>query len=156
MTALMDLIAGENRDMLLALSVDDWAGFGDRRRFDAHLSLGGGLDPTWLDLFSEAVRTITGDDEPGDFLDARGDLEGPADVGERTVERVDLRWVAAVARIPDEDLGAVAGRWIELIEEELGALPQNEKPWIRTLVGDLIRFARDAEASSAVLFAWSL
>jgi hypothetical protein len=48
----MDLVAGDERSILLAISVDDWAGFDDPTRFDAHLSLGGGLDPTWLDLFS--------------------------------------------------------------------------------------------------------
>src|SRR4029453_15398946 len=52
MGALMDLIAGQEKDILLAIAVDDWAGLRDRDRFDAHLSLGGGLDPTWLDLFS--------------------------------------------------------------------------------------------------------
>ena len=155
MSAVMDLIAGERREILLAIAVDDWAGFGDRSRFDAHLSLGGGLDPTWLDSFSEAARAITGSDGPADFVDALSDL-GPADVGERTVERVDQDWVIAVARIPDGDLGALAGRWIELVEEELGELPRDEKPGIRTLAGDLVRFARDAEESPAVLFAWSL
>jgi len=57
----MDLVAGDEREILLAIAVDDWAGFDDRGRFDAHLSLGGGLDPTWLDLFAEAIRTVTGD-----------------------------------------------------------------------------------------------
>ncbi|MBA2314655.1 MAG: hypothetical protein H0V87_04640 [Chloroflexi bacterium] len=155
MTALMDLVAGDSRQILLAIAVDDWAGFDDRSRFDAHLALGGGLDPDWLDLFGEAARTVTGQDEPGSFLDARRELEGPGDVGERTVERVDPAWLAAVASIPDQSLDAVAGRWIDLLDEELGELPAEEKPWIRKLVGDLIAFARDAERAPAVLFAWS-
>jgi hypothetical protein len=156
MGALMDLIAGNSREILLAIAVDDWAGLDDPSRFDAHLSLGGGLDPTWLDLFSEAARAACGQDEPSDFLDARRDLDGPGDVGDRTVERVDAAWITAVARIPDDRHGAVAGRWIDLIEEELGELPREEKPWIRTLAGDIVRFAREADRSPAVLFAWSL
>src|SRR5688572_9480737 len=108
----MDLIAGDTREIVLAMTVDDWAAFADRGRFDAHLSLGGGLDPTWLDLFSEAARSVIGDDEPSDFLDARRDLDlaGGPDVGDRTVERVDPTWVAAVARITNPQLDAVAGR----------------------------------------------
>src|SRR6478736_703337 len=76
-SALMDLIAGDERSILLAISVDDWAGLDDSSRFDAHLSLGGGLDPTWLDLFAEAVRTVTATDQPTSFLDARRELDGP-------------------------------------------------------------------------------
>ena len=156
MGALMDLVAGDSREILLAIAIDDLAGLQDPTRFDAHLSLGGGLDPTWLDLFAEAVRGVTSSDQPSDFLDARREVEGPGDVGERTVERVDPAWLAAVARIPDSRLDAVAGRWIDLVEEELGELPREEKPWIRTLAADLIRFARAADRSPAVLFAWSL
>ena len=152
----MDLIAGPSREVLLAISVDDWAGFDDPGRFDAHIALGGALDPTWLDLFSEAVRDVTGSDDPMDFLDARRDMDGPADVGERTVERVDPGWVTAVARVSDQALDAVAGRWIELVEEELGDLPREEKPWIRQLTADLVTFARRADLSPAVILAWSL
>jgi hypothetical protein len=158
MGTLMDLVAGETREIALAIAVDDLAGLGDRSRFDAHLALGAGLDPTWLDLFSEAARAVTGDEEPVDFLDARRDLALPrgADVGDRTLERVDPGWIAAVARIPDRQLGAITGRWIELLQEELGDLPGDEKPWIRGLAGDLVRFARAAEMAPAVVFAWSI
>ena len=156
MPALMDLIAGDGREIVLAIAVDDWAGLADPSRFDAHLSLGAGLDPTWLDLFSEAARTTTRRPEPSSFLDARRDLDGSEDVGERTVERVDPEWVTAVARISDHEVDAIAGRWIDLIEEELGDLPREEKPWIRSLAGDIVAFARRAEESSSVLFAWSI
>lgn len=152
----MDLIAGDSRQILLAIAVDDWAGLADPSRFDAHLSLGGGLDPTWLDLFSEAARATTRRDDPGSFLDARRELDGPGDVGERTVERVDPEWVTAVARIEDHEVDALAGRWIDLISEELGELPREEKPWIRSLAGDIVAFARAADRSPSVLFAWSL
>jgi hypothetical protein len=152
----MDLVAGDSREILLAITVDDWAALADPSRFDAHLSLGAGLDPTWLDLFSEAARSTTRRDEPGSFLDARRELDGPGDVGDRTVERVDPEWVTAVARIADREVDALAGRWIDLIEEELGHLPREEKPWIRSLAGDIVEFARAADRSSSVLFAWSL
>jgi hypothetical protein len=156
MSALMDLVAGDEREILLAISVEDWAGFDDRSRFDAHLSLGGGLDPTWLDLFAEAIRTVTGDDGPSDFLDARRELDGPSEASDRVIERVDPVWIEAIARLGDQHVDAVAGRWVDLIEEELGVLPREEKPWIRQLAGDLVGFARAADRSRAVLFAWSL
>jgi len=152
----MDLVAGDSKAILLAITVDDWASLADRERFDAHIALGGGIDPTWLDRFSEAVRAVSGNDEPVDFIDARRELDGPAEVGERTVERVDGAWIAAIARVRDRDIDALAGRWIELIEEELGALPREEKPWIREVAGKLVEFARRSELSSSVLLAWSL
>ncbi|HLE79015.1 MAG TPA: hypothetical protein VI687_01340 [Candidatus Limnocylindrales bacterium] len=153
---LMDLVAGDSREILLAISLDDWAGLDDPGRFDAHLALGGAMDPTWLDLFSEAVRDVTGRDEPIDFLDARRDLDGPGDIGDRTVERVDPDWISGIARVADRDIDAIAGRWIELVEEDLGALPREEKPWIRQFAADLIDFARKADLSPAVMLAWSL
>lgn len=156
MGALMDLVAGSEREILLAISVEDWASFADRSRFDAHLALGGGLDPTWLDLFSEAVRSVTSGDGPADFIDARRELDGADEAGDRTIERVDPSWIGAIARLADRDVDAVAGRWIDLVEEELGFLPREEKPWIRRLAGDLVGFARAADRSPDVLFAWSI
>ena len=153
---LMDLVAGDSREILLAISLDDWAGLDDPGRFDAHVALGGAMDPTWLDLFSEAVRDVTGRDELIDFLDARRDLDGPGDIGDRTVERVDPDWISGIARVADRDIDAIAGRWIELVEEDLGALPREEKPWIRQFAADLIDFARKADLSPAVMLAWSL
>ena len=55
-THLMDLVAGKAKEILLVIGLDDLAALDDRRRFPAHVALGGGLDPTWLDLFAEAVR----------------------------------------------------------------------------------------------------
>ena len=155
MGAQMDLIAGNSREILLAVTLDDWAGLADRSRVDAHLSLGGGLDPTWLDLFSEAVRTVTDSDEPVDFIDARHELEG-AQMTERSVERIDRAWLGVIARLADRDVDAIAGRWIDLVEEDLGELPRDEKPWIRQLAGEIVRFARDSDRSPDVLFAWAL
>ena len=152
----MDLIAGNEQEILLAIAVDDWAGLQDRDRFAAHLSLGGGLDPTWLDLFSEAARSVTSSDSPIDFIDARRDLDRPSQLTERSVERVDASWITAVALIPDREVDAVAGRWIDLVEEDLGELPREEKPWIRKLAGEIVQFAREADSARDVLFAWSL
>jgi hypothetical protein len=156
MSALMDLIAGDAREILLAITVDDWAGLDDRDRFDAHLSLGGGLDPTWLDLFSEAVRSVTGGEAPEDFIDARRELDGPGQLTERSVEGVDPAWLGAIARLDDQQIDAIAGRWIDLLEEDLGELPREEKPWIRKLAGEIVTFAREADRSRDVIFAWAL
>ncbi len=97
----MDLVAGQAREILLALGLDDLEALDDRNRFAAHVALGGGLDPTWLDLFAEAIRGVTGSPDPSDFLDARIELDGPDDGNGRTIERVDPAWIDAVARIPD-------------------------------------------------------
>jgi hypothetical protein len=157
MTARMDLIAGQAREILLVIGLDDLDAFDDRSRFEAHLSLGGGLDPTWLDLFAEAARTVTSSETPTDLLDARLELDGPSEAsGDRTIERIDPTWITAVARVPDAAIDAIAGRWIELVEEELGMLPREEKPWIRELAGQVVAFCRTADRAPDVLFAWSL
>ena len=152
----MDLVAGEAQDILLAITTDDLAALDDRHRFPAHVALGGGLDPTWLDLFAEAVRSVVGDDGPGDFLDARIDLEGPPRDDAPTIERVDPAWVTAVSRIPERRVDAIASKWIDLLEDELGGLARDEKPWIRELAGRLVAFSRAADRAPDVLFAWSL
>lgn len=152
----MDLVAGNAQEILLAIGTNDLAGLDDRARFPAHVALGGGLDPTWLDLFAEAARSVGGGDGPGEFLDARIELNGPGDDEGRSIERVDPAWIGAVARIPESRVGAVASRWIDLIEEELGGLPREEKPWIRDLTGQLVAFCRAADRAPDVLFAWSL
>jgi hypothetical protein len=142
------------RDITLALSVDDVEAFDDADRFVAHLSLGGGLDPTWLDLFSEAVRETLGSQVPVDFLDARTEVDAAATASERIVERVDREWLEAVARVPEDQVGALAGRWIALLEEELGLLPREEKPWIRDLTSRIVAFASRALDARDVIFAW--
>jgi hypothetical protein len=152
----MDLVAGRATEILLVIGLDDLAALDDRGRFPAHVALGGGLDPTWLDLFAEAVRGVVGEDGPSDFLDARTELGGPGTDDERAIARVDPAWISAVARVPEAKIGAVAAGWIDRIEEELGGLPREEKPWIRDLAGRLVEFCRAAEGAPDVLFAWSL
>jgi hypothetical protein len=156
MAFVMDLVAGDRGEILNAMTAGDWSAFDDRGRFAAHLALGGTLDPTWLDLFSEAVRTVTGRSDPLDFIDARSELDGPDAAGERTIERVDPAWITAVARVGDREIDGVAGRWIDLVEEELGELPREEKPWIRDLAGEIVEFCRRGDRSSAVILAWAL
>ena len=152
----MDLVAGDAPEILLVIGTDDLGALDDRRRFVAHLALGSGLDPTWLDLFAEAARSVTGSGDPADFIDARLELEGIDPDDGHTIERVDPAWIGTVARLRDDDLGHIAGRWIDLIEDDLGLLPREEKPWIRSLAGEIVTFARNADSAQDVLFAWSL
>ena len=157
MGLLMDLLAGDPRELLLAVALEDGETLRDPERLPAHLSFGGSIDPTWLDLFSQAARAVTGLSEPMDFLDARLEMGGrDGAIGARTIERVDANWITAIARIDDRDLDAVAGRWIDLLEDELGYLPREEKPWIRGLAGEIVAFARRADGEPAVILAWSL
>ena len=156
MGLVMDLVAGDSREILLVVAVDDLASFADRSRFPAHLTFGGMIEPTWLDLFSQAARTVTNRDDPIDFLEARMELEGPADPGGRIVERVDPGWITAVAMLDDRDIDAVTGRWIDLLEDEVGDLPREEKPSIRKFAREIVDFARQADRAPAVILAWSL
>jgi hypothetical protein len=151
----MELVAGDVPEILEIVATDDRAALTDPQRFAAYLSLSGGMDPTWLDLFAEAARLATDLDTPSDFIDARIDL-GVVTGSERTVERVDPAWISAVAAIPDASLGALAGRWIDRLEDELGELPRDEKPWIRELAGRVVAFCRTAEQGADVIFVWEL
>ena len=157
MGLVMDLVAGSEREILLAVATDNLAAFDDRRRFAAHLAFGGIVDPTWLDLFSQAVRSVTGRDDPVDFFEARTELDGPrGDGAERTVELVHPAWITSVAMVDDHDIDAITGRWIDLIAEELGDLPREEKPSMRKFAGEIVAFARSADRAPAVILAWSL
>ena len=151
----MELVAGAVEAVLEALASDDRGALGDTRRFPVYLSLSGGIDPTWLDLFSESARHTTDLDQPVDFIDARIDL-GATDGAGRTVERVDPAWISAVAAIPDGSLGSITGRWIDRLEEELGELAGEEKPWIRDLAGRVVGFCRAADRAPDVVFVWEL
>src|SRR4029079_6669432 len=86
MSRLMDLVAGDAPDILMAIGLDDLAALDDQRRFPAHLALGSGLDPTWLDLFAHAARSRHGSSEPADFIDARLELNGSDESDDRTIE----------------------------------------------------------------------
>jgi hypothetical protein len=157
----MELVAGDVQEILIVIGIDDRDALSDAKRFRAYLSLSGGMDPTWLDYFAEAARVATGRDAPIDFIDARNEIGGDTDASgepssDLSVERVDADWISAVAAIPDITLDGVAGGWIARIEEEVGALAREEKPWIRELTGDLVRFCRTAARGPDVVFLWSL
>jgi hypothetical protein len=157
----MDLVAGDAREILLAIGVDDWAGLRDRTRFPAYVSLGGGMDPAWLDLFAEAVRESLGGDAPGPFSEAAYALESRlqtrlAGLGDRTIERVDRDWIDDVAFLAEDQMGRVAARWIDLIDAHLCEVEPEEKPTLRQLAGDLVEFCHMAEDAEDVLFAWSI
>jgi hypothetical protein len=154
---LMDLIAGDAREILLAISVDDWAGLRDRSRFVAYISLGGGLEMTWLDLLALAAREATGDDSLVPFTLATHSLQSRlAEASERTIERVDPHWIDAVARIPGSRIDRIAARWIELLDCEGCEVDPDDKSMLRELAGELVDFCRRAEGAEDVLFAWSL
>jgi hypothetical protein len=154
----MELVAGDVSEILGIIESDDRAALADPNRFAAYLSLSGGMDPTWLDLFAESARVATERDVPTDFIDARIELgaTGDSDGSERSVERVDPTWISAVAAIPDATLGALAGRWIDRLEDEFGAMPRDEKPWIRELAGRVVAFCRAADPGADVVFVWEL
>jgi hypothetical protein len=149
----MELVAGDVQDILVLVGTDDRAALRDPARFGAYLALSG-MDPTWLDYFAEAARHTLDAEHPVDFIDAR--IELGAEDAALTVERVDPAWVDAVARLPDATLDAITGRWIDRLEEELGELPREEKPWIRDLANQVVAFCRTAERSPDVVFLWSL
>jgi hypothetical protein len=153
----MELVAGDVPRIMEIIAAEDRAALADPNRFAAYLSLSGGMDPTWLDLFAESARLATDLDTPSDFIDARIDLGVPDSSGsERTIERVDPGWISAVAAIPDASLGALAGRWIDRLQDEIGDLPREEKPWIRELAGRVVAFCRTADQGSDVVFVWEL
>lgn len=154
---LMDLIAGDAREILLAVAVDDWAGLRDHDRFTAYISLGGRMDPTWLDLFAQAAREVSGSNQPGPFSEATRALDTrSASLSDRIVERVDSHWIDAVALLPDGHLDRIAARWIALIDCEECDVDTDDKPMLRELAGDLVAFCRRAEDAEDVVFAWSI
>lgn len=161
MGTLMDLVAGDAREILLAISVDDWDGLRDRARFSGYLSLGGGMDPGWLDLFARSVRDIAGRDAPIAFSEATCPLESPAqlrlaNLGDRTIEVVERHWIDEIASLPDRLVDKVAARWIELVNLEECRVEADEKPMFRQVAGDLVGFCRLARDAEDVLFAWSI
>ena len=161
MGILMDLVAGDAREILLAVGLEDWLGLSDRSRFHAHISLGGGMDPSWLDLFARAAREATGSDTPGSFSYAACPLESRlqtrlASIGDRTVERVNPHWIDAVARLSEGQVDRIAARWIDLSDGEECPVDPEEKPMLRQVAGDLIDFCRRAEGAEDVLLAWTI
>jgi hypothetical protein len=98
MGSRMELVAGDVQ-VILVVGTGDRDALSDPARFSAYLSLSGGMDPTWLDLFAEAARAATERDAPTDFIDARIELgageSAPADGAELSIERVEPAWISA-------------------------------------------------------------
>ena len=161
MAVVMDLIAGDAREILLAIGVDDWNGLRDTSRFAAYLPLGGRMDPSWLDFLSRAACDVTGSDVPGSFSEACWPLEDRQlrrllESVERTIERVDAHWVEDMAMVPDRAIAAIASCWIELIEFEGGGVDPDDKPMMRAATAALVDFCRRARAAEDVLLAWTI
>jgi hypothetical protein len=151
----MELIAGDAREILVVLGASEIGVTQGTDRYHAHLPMTGAIDPTWLDMFAEAARAAHDTATPVDFIDARLELGGAGE-GALTVERVDPSWVSAVARLPDRSIDAIAGRWIDRLEDEMGPISSEEKPWIRELAVQLVAFCRAADREPDVVFVWSL
>jgi hypothetical protein len=153
----MDLIAGDAREILLALAIDDRDGLRDPGRFEACLSLGGSLDPTWLDLFARAVRECGDGVAPAPFTAGSYPIGGvlPSLSG-LVLERVDPEWIGCVASLSGPAIDRAAARWVELIDLEERPVDPDDKPMLRELAGDLVAFCRRARAAEDVLLAWSI
>lgn len=153
----MDLVAGDRREILLALSFEDWDGLSDTWRFPAHLALGG-LELAWLDQFAQAVGETEGGIGPRSFFEACRPLpDGVAAIaGDRTVEALDRAWLAAVAGVPDERVDRLAARWLDLLADDGVAIHGDDRMVFRQLAADLVAFARASAPAEDVLFAWSL
>ena len=153
----MDLIAGDAREILLALSVDDWDGLRDRGWFVATLSLGAEMEPEWLDLFALAARETSGGPLPGAFTDARrGIRTRGATLSDRTVERVDRDWVASVAALAANHFDRIATRWLELLASESWISNSDDSPPLHEVVERLTSFCRAASVAEDVLLAWDI
>lgn len=152
----IDLLAGELREILLALALEDADGLRDDGALEAHLALPAWLDEAALDDFSAAVRHALRDDAsraadaPGAFTAACEPLDAPGWAGERTLDRVDRAWVAAVGAVPDELLEAVATRWSTALAGSADA------PDVRLETARIVAFARRAEDAPDVLLGWTL
>jgi hypothetical protein len=154
---LIDLVAGDAREIRLALALDDGESLDDRRRFDAHLALGAGSDLDWLDLFAKAARDETGAPEPLDFADSRRALRGsPSSGSDRIFERIDPAWIEAVAAIPDALFDRIAERWVELLDADRVEIEPLDGPVFRGLAAELVGFCRRGREAEDVVLAWSI
>ena len=149
MSALMDLVAGDAREILLAhrgrrLGRRSTIGRGSTPTS----SLGGGLDPTWLDLFTEAVRTVTGGDEP----DATSSMPGASSTGRASWPsgRSSGSIRPGSARSPgsrDHDVDAVAGPLDRPRRGGAGRPAARGEAVDPAAAGEIVRFARAADRS---------
>ena len=157
MTRLMDLVAGDAQEILLAIGTRrpgrrSTIGGGS----PAHVALGGGLDPTWLDLFAEAARSVIGRDGPRTSSTPGSSSTDRARTrtGDRARRsRLDRRPSRASRSARSTRSPRAGSTWSR---RSSASSPRDEKPWIRDLAGELVAFCRAADRAPDVLFAWSL
>ena len=75
-----------------------------------------------------------------------------------SIAHLAVGWNAGQIKVGSFARSERTAKWNELlrIEEELGPLAAEEKPWIRDLAGRLVAFCRAADRAPDVLFAWSI
>lgn len=149
------LVAGDPRDALLALAIEDRAAFADPDRFVAHLALER-ADLDRLDRFAAAVRATTGADLPDDLAESLEDLGPGAALAEELLARLDPAWVAAVAALRPERLDELAIRWAAELAPA-GLVPPGAEPRLRELAEALVEFCAAAAAGApATILVWEL
>lgn len=144
----LELVAGDPRQLLLALAVGDTDALADPERADAYLPLGD-LGLGWLDALTAAVHELTGQG-PATFRAALRLLpERLAQTLEADVRLVDATWLRALASLADETAPHVADRWLARAGER--ERPPDLVAAAVELTGAVVRFARRAAAADAVL-----
>jgi len=148
LAAGLELVAGDPRELVVALAVGDRTALADPERAVALLPLGD-FDPSWLDALSEAIGDVGGEG----MAPFRSGLRPLPDRLARSVEEevwlVDPSWLNAVAAVADEAVAAVARGWLA----RLGmAEPSATDLGLATeLAAAIVRFARRATTAEGVL-----
>lgn len=145
----LELVAGEVREVLLALAVGDRDGLADPDRFVAYLPLGA-LDPAWLDALTLAVHHHRGIG-PTSFRAALRPLAGDLVRSlEEEVGLVDPVWLEAFADLDEAACEPLARTWLATVVGHPEAI---DVALAAELVGTIVRFARRARAARATLWA---
>jgi hypothetical protein len=148
LAAGLELVAGDPRELVVALAVGDRAALADPERVAAFLPLGD-LDPSWLDALSEAIGDVGG----RRVTSFRSGLRPLPDRLARSVEDeiwlVDPRWLNAVAAVADEAVAAVARGW--LVRLGMAEPSGSDLALATELATAIVRFARRATTAEGVL-----
>lgn len=144
----LELVAGDPRELLLALAVGDTDALADPERAVAYLPLGD-LDPAWLDALTAAVHDRTGRG-PASFRAGLRPLPARlARMVEAEVRLVDEGWLRALADLGPEAVDAVARRWLAR-RGEPGPSPE-AVALAAEIAAAVVRFTRRAATAEAVL-----
>jgi hypothetical protein len=148
LAAGLELVAGDPRELVVALAAGDRTALADPERAAAFLPLGD-LDPSWLDALGEAIGDLGG----GRVAPFRSGLRPLPDRLARSVEDevwlVDARWLHAVAGVADEAVAAVARGW--LVRLGVAEPSASDLALAAELAAAIVRFARRATTAEAVL-----